>query len=102
MPPLLNTLAKLEPPSSPLAFPTLSTLAWAFWRELGLSEPIAPQLPVDVRELGGEHSTSSPFKLPDPLRPDTDSSSSVSGVGSCSSAVSEMGLMLPELPLPDA
>jgi hypothetical protein len=59
---------------------------------------MAPQLPVEVRELGGEQSTSSPLRLPDPLRPETDSSSSVRGVGG-SSALSEMGLIDPELPV---
>jgi hypothetical protein len=63
--PFLNTSAKELLSLSPLelTLSMLSTLLRVFWRELGRSEPIAPQLPLaDVRELG--HSMS-PARLPD-------------------------------------
>src|SRR3569833_2614265 len=96
---LLKTAAKL-PAVASLSLALLlreSTLLRAFWRELGRSEPMAPHEPVEVRELGREHSTSSPLRLPDPLRPESESSS-VRGVG-ISSALSEIGQILPEEPV---
>ena len=91
--PCLKTLAKL-PWSLSEALEMLSTLLRDFWRELGRSEPIAPQLPLaDVRELA-RLGSASPERLPEPLRPESDSLS-VSGVAA--SAVSETGLMLPLL-----
>jgi len=89
--PFFRRLAKLPSISEvEVALPTLSRV---FCLEEGRSEPIAPQLPlVDVRELGTEHSTS-PERLPEPLRPESESLS-VIGV-SDSSALSETGDMLP-------
>lgn len=90
--PFFRRLAKLPSISEvDVALPTLSRV---FCLEEGRSEPIAPQLPlVDVRELGTEHSTS-PERLPEPLRPESESLS-VMGV-SDSSALSDTGDMLPD------
>src|SRR3569833_2672854 len=96
---LLKTAAKL-PAVASLSLALLlreSTLLRAFWRELGRSEPMAPHEPVEVRELGREHSTSSPLRLPDPLHPETETTTNRNNGNTTTHT--EKGLILPEEPV---